>query len=55
MKLALDLFPDEIIEQYDLHILVCPNGWIYMEICKGMPGPKQAGCITNDRLKIYLA
>ena len=40
MKLALDFFPDEIIEQYDLCSLVCPNGWIYMEICKGIPGLK---------------
>ena len=29
MKLALDFFPDKIIEQYDLHSLVCPNGCIY--------------------------
>ena len=54
MKLALDLFPYKIIEQYNLRSLVCPNSWIYMEICKGMPGLKQAGRITNDRLKIHL-
>ena len=54
MKLALDLLPDEIIEQYDLRSLVCPNGWIYMEIRKGMPGLKQAVRIANDRLKIHL-
>ena len=55
MKLALDFFPDEIIEQYDLRILVCTNDWIYMEIRKGMPGLKQAGRIANDRLKTHLA
>ena len=27
-KLALDFYPDNIIEQYDLRILVFPNGWI---------------------------
>ena len=55
MKLALNLSPDKIIEQYDLRSLVCPNGWIYMEIRKGMPVLKKAGRISNDRLKIHLA
>ena len=54
MKLTLDFFTDEIIEQYDLHSLVCPNGCIYMEIHKGMPGLKQARCVANNRLKIHL-
>ena len=54
MKLALDFFLDEIIEQYDLRSLVCPNDWIYMEIRKGVPGLKQAGRIANERLKIHL-
>ena len=34
MKLALEFFLDEIIEQYDLLSLVYPNGWIYMDIAK---------------------
>ena len=55
MKLALNLFLDKIIDQYDLRILVCPNGCIYMEIHKCMPGLKQAGRISNDQLKIHLA
>ena len=46
---------DEIIEQYNLRSLVCPNGWIYMEIRKGIPGFKQTDRIANDRLKIHLA
>ena len=54
MKLAFDLFPDKIIKHYYLRILVCPKGWIYMEIGKGMPVIKQAGRIANDRLKIHL-
>ena len=55
MKLALDFFPVEIIEQYNLHSLVCPNGWIYMEIRTGVQGLKQSVRIANDRLKIHLA
>ena len=55
MKLALDFFPDKIIEQYNLRRVVCPNGWIYMDIRKGMPGLKQSSRIANDWLKIHLA
>ena len=54
MKLVLDFVPEEIIEQYDLNILVCLNDWIYIEIHNGMPGLKQAGRIANDWLKIHL-
>ena len=54
MKLALDCIPDEIIEQYSLCTL-SSDGWVYLEIRKGMPGIKQAGRITNDRLKLHLA
>ena len=54
MKLALDFLPDEIIKKYNLHSLVCSNGWIYMDIRKGMPGLKQAVRIVNNRLKLHL-
>ena len=54
MRLALDFFPDDIIEQYDLRSLVCPNGWIYMEIRICMPGLKQAIRIANKRLKTHI-
>ena len=54
IKLALDFFLDEIIKEYNLRSLVFPNGWIYMDIRKIMLGIKQAGRITNDRLKIHL-
>ena len=47
MKLALACIPDEIIEQYSLHTL-SSDGWVYLEIQKGMPGLKQAGRIAND-------
>ena len=38
MKLALACIPDEIIEQYSLCTL-SSDGWVYLEIRKGMPGP----------------
>ena len=44
----------EIIDQYSLRML-SSDGWVYLEIRKGMPGLKQAGRISNDRLKAHLA
>ena len=48
------LFPPEIALQYSLASLA-HNGWIYMEIRKGMPGLKQAGLLANQRLRTHLA
>ena len=54
MKISLAILPEEIIAQYNL-LQLASNGWVYLEIRKGMPGLKQAGCIADDRLKIHLA
>ena len=54
MKLAIACIPDRIIEQYNLRTL-SSDGWIYLDIRKGMPSLKQAVRITNDRLKYHLA
>ena len=40
--MSLDIIPEEIITQYELRIIAV-NGWVYMEIRKGMPGLRQAG------------
>jgi hypothetical protein len=55
MGLPLSIIPDEIVQQYSLQTLATPEGWVYMEICKGMYGLKQAGLITNVRLTTHLA
>jgi hypothetical protein len=55
MKLHISKIPDEIIEEYDLKSRTTPDGWVYREIQKGMPGLKQAGRIANDRLTTHLA
>ena len=44
------MIPQEIIEQYNLQKLV-HNGYVYIEVRKGMPGLKQAGKTANERLK----
>ena len=54
MELALACIPDKSIDQYSLHTLIS-NGWVYLDIRKGMPGLKQAVHIANDRLKAHLA
>jgi hypothetical protein len=50
MKIHISKIPDGIVHEYALKPLATPDGWVYMEICKGMPGLKQAGQIANDRL-----
>ena len=54
MKISLAILPEETIAQYNL-LQLASNRWLYLEICKGMPGLKQAGLIMNNRLKIHLA
>ena len=54
MNIILSILPEEIIAQYNL-LQLASNGWVYLDICKGMPGLKQAGPITNDQIKILLA
>jgi hypothetical protein len=55
MKVHISKFPDEIVDEYDLRWLATADGWIHMEVRKGMPGLKQAGRIVNDRLTTHFA
>ena len=54
MKIPYKEIPEEIINQYELNKIE-HNGYIYLEIRKGMPGLKQAGNIANQRLTKHLA
>ena len=54
MKIILVIISEEIIAKYNL-LQLASNGWVYLEIRKGMPDLKQAGRISNNRLKIHLA
>jgi hypothetical protein len=50
MPLPISILPLDIIEKYKLtHLAV--NGWVYLEICKGMYGLKQAGLLANQLLQ----
>ena len=53
MKLALASIADKIIEQYSLRTL-SSDGWVYLDIRKGMPCLKETSRIANDRLKAHL-
>jgi hypothetical protein len=54
MRIPIGDIPQTIIEQYNLLPLVS-NGYVYVEIGKGMYGLPQAGKIANDRLVKHLA
>jgi hypothetical protein len=50
MKMLLSRFPEEIIQKYNLSALAV-DGWVYIEIRKGMYGLKQAGLLANQLLQ----
>ncbi len=54
MKMPLRLIPDNIIEHYGLHKKTI-DGYVYMEIRKGMYSLPQAGILANKLLKLRLA
>jgi hypothetical protein len=53
MQLPITLIPQEIINQYNL-LPLAHNGYIYMEICKGMYSLPQAGILANKKLTKHL-
>jgi hypothetical protein len=54
MKMLLSRFPEEIIQKYNLNALAI-DGWVYIEIRKGMYGLKQAGLLASQLLQTRLA
>jgi hypothetical protein len=54
MKMLLSRFPEEIIQKYNLNALAV-DGWVYIEIRKGMNGLKQAGLLANQLLQTRLS
>ena len=50
MKIPIRWIPQEIIDQYKLLDFVDADGYVYVEIRKGMDGLKQAARIAYDRL-----
>jgi hypothetical protein len=54
MKMLLSHFQEEIVQKYHLNALAV-DGWVYIEIRKGMYGLKQAGLLANQLLHTRLA
>jgi hypothetical protein len=54
MKMLLSRFPEEIVQKYNLNALAV-DGWVYIEIQKGMYGLKQAGLLASQLLQTRLA
>jgi hypothetical protein len=54
MRMLLSRFPEEIVDKYNLKALAV-DGWVYIEIRKGMYGLKQAGLLANQLLQKCLA
>ena len=54
MKVKLSEIPIDVIQHYKLDNLAHTDGYVYMEICKGMLKLKQAGKNANDQLVKHL-
>jgi hypothetical protein len=54
MKMVLSRFSEEIIQKYNLNAFAV-DGWVYIEIQKGMYGLKQAGLVANQLIQTRLA
>jgi hypothetical protein len=54
MKMLLSRFPEEKVQKNNLNALTV-DGWIYIEIRKGMYSLKQAGLLANQFLQTRLA
>ena len=55
MRIPLKIFPQGIIDAYNLIVLVNEQGWIYMRIEKGMYGLKQSRIIYNQELVKHMS
>ena len=51
MRLKLADLPDNVIKQYNLADKVTPDGWVYLEVRKGMYGLPQAGMLAHKLLE----
>jgi hypothetical protein len=55
MKMLLSRFLEEMVQKYNLNALSAVDGWVTIEIRKGMYGLKQAGLLANQLLQTRLA
>ena len=51
MRMKLNIFPKDVIEEYNLRDKVEPNGFVYIKVRKGVYGLPQAGLLAQNNLK----
>jgi len=49
-RMSLELFPDDIIDEYKLRDIIDAKGFIHCEVTRGMYGLPQAGMLAQDQL-----
>ena len=54
MRMKLDMFPEDVIEEYNFRDRVEPNGYVYIEVRKGMYGLSQVGLLAQKLLEKHL-
>ena len=54
MRIKLIDFPQEVIDEYKLNDIINSNGWVYIEICKALPGFCQSGALAAKKLAANL-
>jgi hypothetical protein len=54
MRMPFKRFPRDVIDKYNLEA-ISVNGWLYIEIIKGMYSLKLAGLLDNQQLQMLLA
>ena len=51
MRMPYTIFPQEVVEKYNLNKMVEKDGYVYFEIRKGIWGLPQVGILTNKLLQ----
>jgi hypothetical protein len=55
MRLKISDIPEEVIQRYNLMLLVTQDGYVYCKITQGMYGLPQSGIIAQELLEKQLA
>ena len=50
IRMHISIFPQHIIDHYNLNNIATKDGFVYMEIRKGMYGLPQAGKLAHEKL-----
>ena len=54
MRIHIRLITPDITVHFNLNVLVYQDGWIYMEIIRGVYGITQVGILANNLIQQHL-